>query len=416
MAKRRLFGPARIYTAEKLYRSFRESTKSVRGVLANNRAIAQILRVPEAQLIKDTVLLLQSMAHKPCGLQDVLLSRLPSSLAPRAAKGGGLRDPVVEAWKPRRPANEQPPSGAQRRPASERPPITQELVAEVAARIEKASPEMLARSFGGIQASQFLHYVLSLLDISAFAKAGVEGRVHTRGGLVVEAAMPFRSEVLRAEKAAALANVEDLLARMGKRHLGEKASAALEHAFDGVKRDGGASFKEMLKGTAACGDSVRLAPNLWLMRLTGLTDDAGKQVLDHFRGLVWYDVKNGAVEIVPVGLGESKFKGGTYVIVDQIKRSFGRIKNKLSAAELPVPPNVKVRVRWGKEVAAVFQTELRLADTQIGGLEAAVQTASEAKAIKVRTVRVDGKQAAEDARAIVRAIIDVLLKFDKPAK
>lgn len=394
------------------------------------RVASALRKAPNpAELEANAAAVLRRIAAKPRGFQQTLReSRLPHPTRLRAAGKApdgtvlpGWRDPLADAWgtEPRTKPDIPAPSRT----------IPPELVAKVAASLASTdAAQRFARSFG-LTLAEGTYFLLDLLDVSKpNGAAGIARRQHSRGGLFAELAMPFRPEVLAKEAQAAKANAADFIAaewrKLGARdakaakELAGKVDRAIDRAFaaGAAHAPGAVAGAGTVAGGAASWGSVPLAPNLWLMRLTGLRDEAGKMVADHFRGLVFFDTARKVVEIIPVGIGESKFAGGTYVIVEQIKKTFARLRRTLSSADLPIPEGVEVRVRAPARVVAVLQTERAPPASHLRGFERGVQKAMRVASMDVDLVKLDGARQAKDARELVKETIKILLRGGQPAK
>lgn len=407
-------------------------------------ALKNILRDLGAEKQTKVVELLKSIAAKPKNFKGALPSvRLNSPSAPRskptyvwqpASSGvlypqpngpvGGPReliDPIAAAW-------EKPTPKGKLAVEPEPIKVTPELVDSIVTQLGRHEVETSARSFGGVSPNRFMYALLSCLLTSKKPRnaAGLEQRVNIRTGLFAEFAMPFRPEVVASEKVAAIENLNealDTLANRGKLprskldDMKSSGKGAIENAYTILLREntlGNASAYVALEGASALLDSAPVAPNMWMMRLTGLTDAGGKKVLDHFRGHVFFDAPANTIEITPIGLGEAKLTGGTYKIIGQVVKSVARIRDTLSASELPIPKDVKIKVRWGKRLTVILQTEDKLSVPS--GLPKSIQKASGSKTMAVEIVQIDGTQIATDGRHIVRAVIKALLDVNVAKK
>jgi hypothetical protein len=371
-------------------------------------------------LVADATRVLRQIAAKPRGFEKVLReSRLPDPTRLRRA-GTGWRDPVAEAWGTKPRTQPDVPSASRA--------IPPELVAKVMTSLDSRDAAKRLKSFG-LTLAEGTYFLLKVLDVSKpNGAAAIARSIHSRAGLFFELAMPFHPEVLAREAQAARNNAARFVAaewrKLGAQNgndakiLAREVDEAIKKAFETGAADaaGATAGVGPVAGGVASWGSVRLARNFWLMRLTGLRDEAGKMVADHFRGLVFFDTARKVVEIIPVGIGESKFASGTYAIVEQLKKTFSRLRSTLSSADLPIPDGVEVRVRTPAHVVAVLQTERAPPVSQLRGFERSVKKAMQATSLEVDLVKLDAARQANDARELVRQTIGVLLHGGAPAK
>jgi hypothetical protein len=194
-------------------------------------------------------------------------------------------------------------------------------------------------------------------DWAAFVR-----RTNKRGGVLWEFLMAFEPEAVAVERKVALDNAVDWIreepARFGIAPKDvEKFVSELKLRFAQLQNvpaqyGRGIARSQQIPGI---GEIDFLAPNLWLMRLTEIRDEAGRLMMDHERALVSFSPTS--IEVTPVGVGESKFGSKAAELFRQLIANVGRSKETLRAANLPDPSALPVNVRWGKRLAVIAQTE-----------------------------------------------------------
>ncbi|MFL5910200.1 MAG: hypothetical protein ACJ768_06485 [Gaiellaceae bacterium] len=367
--------------------------------------VVKALRTPEtADAARETIAFVRQVARQPQGLAEALrVSRLPSPEGRFLPKSPQARTPFSSAT-----------------PVAVKG-MAPELVGWLQGELARTdAPRRLRSSFPFLDLHAATLLLLRMLDISEpVSRAGVVRRTLSRAGLFLEVLLPFEPKVVEQEAVAAKANARHWVTseprRFGARNAAE-ATALADAATAAVDRHlgiGGSagSVVDVEGGGVAAVSAGRVAPNLWLVRLTGMLDSAGKQVADHYHALVSFDAATGTIDVMPVGVGESKTSGGTYKIACQMVATFRRLSTQLgSAAELPDMPAGKIAVRWGPRVVAVLQTEEAVPAAHLTGYQAQLRRVSGAPRLDVSLVMLDMSRKAVDARAVVRTAISILMK------
>jgi 3-polyprenyl-4-hydroxybenzoate decarboxylase len=243
--------------------------------------------------------------------------------------------------------------------------------------------------------------------------AAAARRVNTRGGVFYEMLMPFHEKVIVEETRVASQEAERIIrvrgqaAGLGAGQIEAQVSAVRETvsarmagmsrvAFEGEAVSRGADGVALM-------DSGRVAEGLWMVRMTTMRDVNGKLVADHFRALVSFE--KDVTRLVPIGLGESKFRSGAGKIVPQMIETVARVSDGVTAANLP--RTGKVEVQWGSEVIAVIQSEEPPPTSHFEDLAQRL-SAEAGSPVRATPIPMVNKQGADDAREIVKAVLDEL--------
>ena len=357
----------------------------------------------DAQMVarrKQAVTELRTLAREPRGYLSGL-GRLPHPSAPLA------ENPRISPFL----GTGQPTS----RSAGQSP----ELIGLLVAKLQETDVPNLLKPYR-LDLRQAVAFLLEILDISRLRRgeSALTRASHPRGGLFAELAIVFHEDVLKAESKAAQANADYWIrtepGRFGasdntvaavSQGVAEKIAAALETST--------ADEISSASNQVAVWNGRRVGPNLWLARLSGLFDENGKQVADHYRALLSFDEGTKVVDVMPVSLGESKFKRGRYKIVRQMISTFRRTQKSFSTADVPTAGEADVRTRWGPRVVAVLQSEEPPAPAHLIDIENAIKQAAKRPKLDVELVEIPAATVAKDARAIVRATMEILMSAPK---
>jgi hypothetical protein len=258
----------------------------------------------------------------------------------------------------------------------------------------------------------FVAFLARVLDYPAARDAaGLGRRFDSLGGVAFEAMLPFRKEVLDCERlagrTAVRAAVERRAAARGlPRAAADEAYKRVGDAFETHHASGRAEV-DVTSPYALLTSEGRLGEGLFDIRLTGIRDEDGRLVTDHFRAILDVGPPAG---LTVYSVGESKFKSGTREIAAQVIRSFERVQGGVHAPELrgiEVGPRA---VHLAPEVVAVVQTEKPAPRSHLAGLAQQIRSTSAhpgAPDTVVRVVEVVDLDGAKLARDIIRALIRV---------
>ncbi|MBF5046058.1 hypothetical protein FGE12_26830 [Aggregicoccus sp. 17bor-14] len=243
----------------------------------------------------------------------------------------------------------------------------------------------------GLRTEEGTELLLRILDYSKERRAaGFKRRVRGRGGILYEMLLSFQPDVVAKERAAASVNASEWILREPERFGTDKkgAPALVERAQERLRDAEGAKSglgRGLLRedGTPRFGELERLEENLFLLRLTDVRDESGRLMSDHFRVLLSFSRDRKTLELVPVGVGESKFQSKVREIIPQLIRNLERAQETLRASNLPHLEGVDIQVRWGKALVVVAQSEKAVSPRQLAGLEDKVREATGALQLKV---------------------------------
>jgi hypothetical protein len=243
-------------------------------------------------------------------------------------------------------------------------------------------------------------------------------RVASRGGALWELLMAFYPRVVAAERSMALELALEWI-RSEPQRFGLTPELVEQLSRELTERLSAAEGTTVQYGTGifrpaevpGIGEVEQLATNLWLMRLSEVRDSAGRLMMDHARALVSFS-KDG-IDIVPVGIGESKFGSKAAEVFEQLVRNVGRAADTLRAANLPDLSTVPIRVRWGKGLVVIAQTEARGGIRAPQGLEASLRKATGRGDLKIEFVTGGTLEDAKASRKAVTAFMRLLLAKKK---
>jgi len=224
--------------------------------------------------------------------------------------------------------------------------------------------------------------------------------------------MTLERNVVRAERSTALENAIDWINSDPKR-FGVKADGAAELVAQVKARFAAAESTEPSLGRGilrsetnpGIGEIDPVAQNLWMMRFTEIRDESGRLIMDHERGLVSFSPDG--IDVTPCSVGESKFGSKGAELLEQSVRNTGRASETFRAANLPDPSVLPVRIRWGKSVVMIAQTEAARAVRAPPDYAASVSKAA-GKKLKVEFVRAGTLEGAKRSREIVREFLKLL--------
>lgn len=271
--------------------------------------------------------------------------------------------------------------------------ISPATVARVAARIKEIAqtePELASRfSELGLSIDEGTWLMFSVLDYSkAKSAAGIVRRIDRRGGILYEMLIPLQPGVNKAERAASASNAKDwILSEPGRFGATEAQKGRLADAVANLLQPSNSAKASTVfmrnRDAAGLAEMVPLAKNLWLMRLTDVHDEAGRLASDHIRALISAGSDGKSIDVVPSGFGESKFKSGYAKIIPQIERNLRRSRDTLKASNLPDLQGLEIRVRWGKTLVVIIQSEKKLPVGTEASIEGLVRKITRTPKMKV---------------------------------
>jgi hypothetical protein len=251
-------------------------------------------------------------------------------------------------------------------------------------------------------------------DIAAFRR-----RVDRRGGVLWELLMPFKASVVQAEREVALGNAIEWVraepARFGVKPAEAEALVASVQARFAAAAAAAAEprFGQSIVRTEdnpGLGGIDFIAENLWMMRLTGVHDESGRLMMDHYRALVSFAKDGSAIDLTPVGIGESKFGSKAAEMFEQMVRNVGRASETLRAADLPNPSVLPVRVRSGKTIVVIGQTEAQRGVAAPADLQASLRATAGRKDLNVVFMGGQTLESAQTSRSVVEAFMRLVAK------
>lgn len=273
--------------------------------------------------------------------------------------------------------------------------VSVETVAHVVVRIKEIAQKEagIAEHFAalGLSIDEGTWLMFNVLDYSkALKKAGIQRRIDSRGGILYETVLPLHPNVVRKERAATATNASEWIrqepGRFGvsdaqKERMAQAVSEQVGNPPAAGPSTGAVFIRQ--RDAAGLGDFELLARNLWLVRLVEVRDEGGRLISDHIRTLMSVSPDGKAIDLMPSGIGESKFRSGYAKVVPQVVANIRRVRETLRAANLPDLEGLEIRVRWGKALVVVVQTEKQLPTGALDDISGAVRKATRAPELKV---------------------------------